>query len=190
MPPNDNRAVDGFGDRVFEFIEATDSRYWAVVFFFGLLAYMGLLIVEALSYSDAAQLFPLIVGVPLIGLIIVNIVLVLYGDRLGIESVDLFENIASLGPEEEDERRSVTEQYRREFEMILWIAASVALIWLVGHVAALVVFVFGFIYGYERNLKRAVAATAITFAFVYLLFISLLGANLASGVLPIGGVLP
>jgi hypothetical protein len=188
MSSNDNRAVDGLSDRVFMFIENTDGRYWAVTFFLGLIAYTGLLVVEALTYSDAAQLFPLLIGVPLLGLIVLDIGLVLFGDQIGIESVDLFEEIVSL--DEEGEMRSLVDQYRREFEMILWVGVSVALIWLLGHVIALSVFVFVFIYTYERNLKRAVLATAITFGFVYLLFIVLLEANLASGVLPVGGVLP
>lgn len=187
MSSNDNRAVDGLSDRIFVFIENTDGRYWAVAFFLGLIAYTGLLVIEALTYSDAAQLFPLIIGVPLLGLIVLDIVLVLYGDRIGIESDDLFEEAIFL--DDEGEAHNLADQYRREFEMVLWTAVSVALIWLVGHIIALGVFVFVFIYTYERDLKRAVLATAITFGFVYLLFIVLLEANLASGILSIGGVL-
>ncbi|MFW5919974.1 MAG: tripartite tricarboxylate transporter TctB family protein [Halanaeroarchaeum sp.] len=172
-------------ERAFGKIAAVDSRYWASLFFGLVLAYVVLLVVEAVGYSSNARLFPIVVGVPLAVLIVVQIVLLLFRERLGIESVDLFESIQQLDATEEPEEGSAVERNRREFEMILWSLASFGLIWLFGHLVALVAFVFGFIYVYERNLRRALIATAITFGFVYVLFVSILGASLWSGV--VGG---
>jgi hypothetical protein len=72
--------------------------------------------------------------------------------------------------------------------MVVLSILSFVLIWLVGHIVALLVFVFGFIYLYERNIKRALIATALTFGFIYLLFVTILSASLYEGVL--GGMLP
>lgn len=189
MPETDNRAIDHVGNRVFGFVERVDGRYWSTAFFVALFAYTLLLVVTALGYGSGAQLFPLVVGVPLLALIVAEIVILLFPDRLGFESTDLFESTQQL---EESEGRKATDQrrqYRREFEMSIWTILSVTAVWLFGHMIGLAVFVFGFIYAYERNAKRALIATVITFIFVYLLFNRLLGANLWEGLVPIGGAL-
>lgn len=189
MPETDNRAIDHVGNRVFGFVERVDGRYWSTAFFVALFAYTLLLVVTALGYGSGAQLFPLVVGIPLLALIVTEIVILLFQERLGFESVDLFESVQQLeGTEEKTTDRR--QQYRREFEMALWVTLSVAVVWLFGHMVGLVAFVFGFIYAYERSTRRALVATVITFVFVYLLFVSLLGANLWEGLIPIGGALP
>ena len=176
-------------DRAFQKITHINSRYWASLFFGLLFVYVALLVSEALGYSSAPRLFPLVIGVPLLLLIVVQVVLLLFQEQLGIESVDLFESIQQLeGTSEETDEETAVEQTRREFEMVVLSIVSFVLIWLVGHMVALLVFVFGFIYLYERNIKRALIATALTFGFIYLLFVTILGASLYEGVL--GGVLP
>lgn len=175
-------------ERVFRKISGVDGRYWAALFFGLILAYVALLVTEALGYSSDPRLFPLVVGVPLLVLIAGQIVLLVFGDRFGIESVDLFENIQELEGSDEGSDMDPVERTRREFEMVVWSLLSFGVIWLFGHLVALVVFVFGFIYVYERSLKRALLATAVTFGFVYLLFVYILGASLWSGVLE--GIVP
>lgn len=176
-------------ERAFRKIAAVDGRYWASLFFGLIFVYVALMVRQALDYASAPRLFPLVVGIPLLLLIVVQVVLLLFQEQLGIESVDLFESIQQFeGVTEERDEETATEQPRREFEMILLSVLSFVLIWLLGHVVALLVFVFGFIYLYERDLKRALIATALTFGFVYLLFVSILNASLYEGVL--GGMMP
>lgn len=176
-------------ERAFEKIAAVDSRYWASLFFGGVFAYVALLVMQAGGYSADPRLFPLLIGVPLLALIVGQVALLIFGDRLGIESVDLFESAHELTVEDErTEMEATIEQNRREAEMLVWALVSFGLIWLFGHIIALVVFVFGFIYAYERDLKRALLATAVTFGFIYLLFVSILGASLWEGILE--GMLP
>lgn len=176
-------------ERAFRKIADVDGRYWASLFFGLIFAYVALMVLEALDYASAPRLFPLVVGVPLLLLIVLQVVLLLFQERLGIESVDLFESIQQLeGVAEEDDEETAAERPRREFEMIILSLLSFVLIWLLGHVAALLAFVFGFIYLYERDLRRALIATALTFGFVYLLFVSILNASLYEGVL--GGMVP
>lgn len=176
-------------DRALRKIAAVDSRYWASLFFALIFAYVAILVSEALGYSSDPRLFPLLVGVPLLVLIVGQVVLLVFRDQLGIESVDLFETAYELNPDDDrTEAEATMQQNRREAEMLVWALVSFLLIWLLGHIVALLVFVFGFIYAYERSLKRAAIATAITFGFIYILFVSILGASLWEGIL--GGVLP
>jgi hypothetical protein len=175
-------------ERAFGKISGVDGRYWAALFFGLILLYVALLVVEALGYSSDPRLFPLVVGVPLLVLIAGQIVLLVFRDQLGIESVDLFESIQELEGSDDKHDMDPVERTRREFEMVVWSLISFGVIWLFGHLIALVIFVFGFIYVYERDLKRALLATAVTFGFVYLLFVYILGASLWSGML--GGMLP
>lgn len=181
--------MNSVADRAFQRITDVNSRYWASLFFGLLFVYVALLISEALGYSSAPRLFPMVIGVPLLLLIVVQVVLLLFQEQLGIESVDLFESIQQLEETTEgSDDEAAVERARREFEMIVLSILSFVLIWLVGHMVALVVFVFGFIYLYERNLTRALLATALTFGFIYLLFVVILGASLYEGAL--GGMLP
>ena len=175
-------------ERAFRKISGVNGRYWAALFFGLIFLYVALLVVEAQGYSSDPRLFPLVVGVPLLLLIVGQIVLLVFGEQLGIESVDLFESIQQLEGADEETEMDPLERSRREFEMIVWSLLSFGVIWLFGHLVALVVFVFGFIYVYERSLKRALLATAVTFGFVYLLFVYILGASLWSGVLE--GIVP
>lgn len=175
-------------ERAFRKIADVDGRYWASLFFGLLFVYVALMVLEALDYASAPRLFPLVIGVPLLLLIVVQVVLLLFQEQLGIESVDLFESIQQLEGVAEEDEETAAERPRRELEMIILSLLSFVLIWLLGHVAALLVFVFGFIYLYERDLRRALIATALTFGFVYLLFVSILNASLYRGIL--GGMVP
>lgn len=190
MSETSNRAAGRPGDRFLAFVQRVDGRYWTTVFFLGLFAYTLLLVITAMGYSGPAGLFPIAVGLPLLALIVVKVVVTLFADRLGIESIDLFEDIQSLeGDEEERDEADERLTYRRELETTLWVGFSVVSIWLLGHLLGLLVFVFGFVYAYERNLVRAGGATGVTFLFVYLLFRAILGANLYEGLLGVGGVI-
>lgn len=190
MSETNNRTAGGPGERLFRLIQGIEGRYWTTVFFLALFGYTLLLVVEALGYSGPARLFPLVVGVPLLGLIVVKVAVTLFGDRLGIRSVDLFEDIQDLDSgDEELDAAAERQQYRRELETALWVAFAIVTIALFGHLFGLVIFVFGFVYAYERDLLRAGVATAVTFLFVYILFKAILGASLHEGLLiSFGGV--
>lgn len=189
MSETNNRTAGGPGERLFTLVQRVEGRYWSTVFFLGLFGYTLLLVVEALGYSGPARLFPLVIGVPLLGLIVVKVVVTLFKERLGIQSIDLFEDIQEFEGDEELDAPAERQQYRRELETALWVAFAIVSIALFGHLFGLLVFVFGFVYAYERDLLRAGVATAVTFLFVYLLFKAILGASLHEGLLiSFGGV--
>lgn len=185
----DTCAAGGLGERLLRFVRRVDRRYWSAVFFGVMFAYTLLLVVKASAYSSAARLFPLAIGIPLLTLITIQVAMLLSGDRLDLERNDLFGSPEDLVEEEARADQTELQGYRKEFEMVGWTALALAVIWLLGHVLGLAVFVFGFVYRYERDPKRAVIVTVIAFAFVYLLFIHLLDANLWTGLLFRGGSL-
>lgn len=170
--------------RTFETLSEIDGRYWATVFFAGIFGYVLLQVLTALGYSPPARLFPILVGVPVLVMTAVKVLQLLAGDRLGIQVTDLFEDVGQM-EFEESETVTPAVRYRREFSMFLWTFALITLIWVIGILPALAVFVFVFIYAHERNLARAVAAMLVTYGFVYLLFIQLLGAVLYEGLVTI-----
>lgn len=173
-------------ERHFDFLTEIDTRYLKATFFAVIFSYTLLLVLEALGYSSDARLFPLVVGGPLLGLTALKLLQLLFEDRFRMDVTDLID-IGDMDAVADEENRDPALTYQRQFTMILWTAGVVALIWLFGHLIALAVFVFAFIYVYERSLRRAIVATALTYAFVHLLFIELLGASLWGGILVIGG---
>lgn len=177
-------------DRGFERLADVDGRYPATAFFLALLGYTLTLLFEARGYPADPRLFPVIVGVPLTLLLTAKILLLLLQDRIELQSVGLFEDLGELGVASIDGEDRRASRYRRELSMIGWIGALGALIYLVGNLLAIPVFIFTFILAYERDVVRAAFVSAVTFGFVYLLFVEILGASLWRGVLELGGLLP
>lgn len=179
--PVTRRAVDQVFDRLASF----DGRLWAGLFFGVLGLYTLALIYEATGYSSDARLFPLIVGVPFLGLVVVKLALLLLQDRLQISSKELFDFDEEFSQATGGDV-SPGLRYHREFVMILWLVGLSALLWAFGFLPALLVFIFTFVELYERKPVRAAAIAVGTYAFVYLFFIRLLGATIYGGAYPIG----
>lgn len=177
-------------DRGFERVAAVDGRYPAMAFFGALLVYTLALVVQAVGYSDAARLFPLIVGVPLVVMLVANLVLLALGDRIDLRLVGFFDAVGEIDAVAAASPVDDAERYRREFSMLVWVGALIGLTWLVGNLAAVAVFVATFVYVYERDLPRALLVAGLTFGFIYLLFVVVLDASLYRGVVPLGGLLP
>lgn len=168
-------------ERPFEALAEVDGRYQSAAFFLGVGAYVLMQVVTAAGYRPDVRLFPLVIGIPLLGLIAAKLVMLLLGDRFGFRMTDLFENVTQMEFDEIEDLPDAV-RYRREFEMVVWTAALLLLVWLVGIMPAIAVFIFTFIYFYERSLPRAVLATVLTYAFVYVLFIVVLDAVLYRGI--------
>lgn len=183
-----NPASKSATERAGQAIESIESRYWEALFFLVLLAYDLLLVYVATGYSEDPRLFPLLMGVPLAGLIIVRIAMLLLADRFDFDSGGMFESVTSdLDIEETEEGgqagSGTLEQYQSELATMGWIAGLLALVWAFGFQISVVVFVFTYVLYYERDLQRAVLATVVAFGLVYLLFIQLLSVPLYEGAL-------
>ena len=177
-------------DRGFERLADVDGRYPATAFFLALLGYTLALLLEARGYPADPRLFPMIVGVPLVLLLVIKILLLLLQDRFELQSVDLFEDLGVLDVGSTADEGERADRYRREVSMIFWIGALGVLIYLIGNLLAIPVFIFTFILAYERDVIRAALVSVVTFGFVYLLFVEILGASLWKGVTGLGGILP
>lgn len=177
-------------DRGFERLAEVDGRYPATAFFLAVLGYTLALLLEAQGYPADPRLFPMIVGVPLVLLLLAKILLLLFQDRFELQSVGLFEDLGVLDVASTGGEGTRASRYRRELSMIGWIGALGGLIYLVGNLLAIPVFIFTFILAYERKPVRAAFVAALTFGFVYLLFVEILGASLWRGVFELGGILP
>lgn len=177
-------------DGGFERLAAIEGRYLAITFFGVLLVYTLALVTQAVGYSEAARLFPLIVGIPLVVMLIANILLLALEERIDLRLVGFFDAMSEIDAVSAEAEVDQAERYRREFSMVLWIGALISLSWLFGNLVAVAVFVFAFVYAYERAPLRALFVTVLTFGFIYLLFVQVLGAILWRGVIPLGGLLP
>jgi len=179
----------GLVDRGFERLADIDPRFSAAAFFLALLGYTMALLLEARGYPADPRLFPMIVGLPLTLLLITKVLMLLLQDRVHVQSVGFFDDLDVMDVASDDGEPQRESRYRRELSMIIWIGGLGVLIYLIGNLLAIPVFIFTFILAYERDLVRAALVSAITFAFVYLLFAEVLGASLWRGVIELGGIL-
>lgn len=169
------------GSRVADRLRDTGPRHWEALFLGSIFAYVLVLVITARGYAPDPRLFPLLIGVPLLGLILLRVTMLL-SDRFDVAAVGMFDQVtADLDDVDEDhDDGSVDDviRYRRQVESIVWLCSLVALIWALGFQIGLVIFVFTFVYTYERDVVRAAGATVAAYAIVYLLFVRLLSVQL------------
>lgn len=174
-------------------VSQVSFNQWKTVFFGVLFAYTALLVFESLGYSADARLFPLIIGVSLLGMLLVNIVLIHYPTQFSSESGGLFDSISEeIKPDqtnEETEEPTAVVRIYREITMVLWIFGVFVLIWLIGFLNAFAVFIFSFIYVYEEDLIRAGGVSLLSLLFMYALFVELLSLPIWEGILLSGFVI-
>ena len=152
-------------------------RVREAVFVLFLGVYVSVIVFTAIDYSQRARRFPLVIGVPLLGLILLKAVLLLGGDRLSLPTTGLVSDMIDLETGGDDEVDAPTRR-RREVEVVAWIGLLVGIIWGTGFQVGSVLFVIAFVYRYQRDIKRALLVAGITYAVIYLLFIQLLNRRL------------
>lgn len=136
---------------------------WRTLGYYGLVvAYACWQLVAARGYRPDAQLMPTVVGASVLGLVALRGVAAALADgegglagRLGAPTAD----------EPTDTRRAVV--------AFGWLGALVALLYGVGLLPALGLFVFGFV-AVHRGYRTAAVAAVATLLFVYLLFVVVL----------------
>lgn len=178
-------------DRAFDRLVDVDSRVWPGIYFGSIGLYTLAVVIEATGYSESARLFPLVIGVPFLGMIVLKLALIALEDRELFASSELFDFEdrfdVVVGAEVEPRIR-----IQREATMMLWLAGLSLFLWAFGFILTLIVFLFVFVYVYERGLLRAIVASLVTVGFVYFFFIRLLGATVYTGAVTLGlpGPLP
>ena len=76
--------------------------------------------------------------------------------------------------ESEDDEVERPTRIEREARTIAWVFGLLTVVFLLGFLAALTIFVFAFVYYYERDLKLAASVTLLNFAVSYVLFVVIL----------------
>ena len=180
--------MNGVIESVSQQISRISQDIWKTVFFGMLFAYTAVLVFASLGYTAAARLFPLIIGLPLLGMLLMNILLIHNPTKYTIRFGGLFDDISDEAMSEQMSNgdaggSDVATRIHREITMGLWILSVLVLIWLFGFLNAFLVFIFLFVYFYEGSLIRAGTVTVLSLIFIYALFIELLALPLPEGAL-------
>jgi len=147
---------------------------------------LGFLIL-ALDYQPRARLVPLIIAVPTLLLTLFQFLIdaiPAVGRRFSFfQEYDLFGIDAGRAAEPSEETRPPGNVFRRELSFASWLLLLVALIYFIGYLAAIPLFMILFMR--LRSSERwliTLSITAVTWAFVYFVFIVIMGAPLHEGV--------
>jgi hypothetical protein len=153
----------------------------AISLFFFLLACFA--VYSAFDFSFEARMMPLIVGIPTLALatvvLLMEIVAQWRGQSMQAEgSMDGSRLGKDLSPKE---RRAMA---RTEGAMILWLGGLVALIWSLGILWSIPVFLVLFLWLHARESWRLIVPISLgTWGAVYLLFVQILDMELYQGLI-------
>jgi len=148
--------------------------------------YVLTLAVLCFSYTAESRLFPLLVIVPTIVLLALRFVSIgnpelskILEPEAGLLDIEKVQRFASK--EEKHENR---ENGWQEFAVILWVVGLLLLTFLVGIMPAIAVFIFFFVkFHGKRKIVTAAVYTAVTWIFVYVIFVVVLQTRLYGGIL-------
>jgi len=147
-------------------------------FLFYLILLIGLAaaFVTTVGYPSRARLFPILV-ITLCGVFVLWALVKMLIARHKASSPDEYrqKNEKTLKPAEGYRRQSIF--------AFAWIGAFVLLIWLLGFVVGLPIFVFAYIKTYEESWRWTIILTIIMFLIAYLVFAILLRIPLYEGLL-------
>lgn len=146
------------------------------LFYLILLIGLAAAFVTTLGYPSRARLFPIIV-ISFCGVFVLWALVKMFIARHKASSLDEYmqKNEETLKPDE---------GYRRQFFFAFaWIGAFILLLWLLGFVVGLPIFVFAYIKTYEESWRLAIISTIIMFLIVYVVFAVLLKIPLYEGLL-------
>ena len=147
-------------------------------FLFYLILLIGLAaaFVTTLGYPSRARLFPIIV-ISLCGGFVLWALVKMFIALNKALSLKEYRQKNEKAPEPD-------EGYRRQFFFAFaWIGAFILLVWLLGFVVGLPLFVFAYIKTYEEGWRWAIISTIIMFLIVYVVFAVLLKIPLYEGLL-------
>ena len=189
--PTETNRSDGSddGEGLFPSISPTAFK---LGFYLFLILWLAFMMYQAYNFDEFEDvLFPLLLGVPLLILLVIQIAIVRFprlaeralpdsevsGD--GEEDGGIAGRVAETTAEELGMSKREKELY--EIRMIAWVTVLPFMMYYVGMGWTLIVYVFAFTYAFVGDLKRAVGMTVGVTAFVYLLFIEMLSMIIWTG---------
>lgn len=155
-------------------------------FYLFLLIWMGYIVSEASTYSRIENyFFPILIGVPVIMLIMIQFVIIKYPwiidrvkpDQPGKDS-DMFEAVEDLT----ESPRTKVQEYKYEIVMIGWVILLPVMSYYLGMGFTTLIYTFSLTLYLTRDLRTSVLVTAAVVMFVWILFIEILGMIIWDGV--------
>lgn len=173
--------------------EESESRLYPLssvtmntLFYVGLFAWAGIMLVSALEWGWQDKLFPLtFTGIALL-LIVIHLIVLHFGDRLRQFLPDTAETGSDqLGFDETGETEARTGRVRERYEliMIVWVIALPVCLYVIGFLYTIPLYTAAFIWYFNEDPRTATMAAIVATAVVYGLFIEILGIRLPSGLL-------
>lgn len=172
-------------------LESVSSRIWSLLFYGVATLWVLGLLVQSLPWNWDNKFFPLMVGVP----VILMLLLQMASDQFP----SVFARLKPAALEEADDddlsteferaktsnvsERSVQEQQRWELYMLGWVTALPVLMYFVGFAWMIPIYTFALGWFFMRDVKIAVGLAFGVSLFIYLLFIVLLEVSLWEGAL-------
>ena len=144
-------------------------------------------LVLSLDYRPRARLVPVIIAVPTLLLTLLQLLIDMIpavGRRFSfLQDYDLFGIDTSRAAEPSEESRPSSSIYRRELNFAAWLLLLMALIYFLGYLVAIPLFLISFMrLRSSESWRMTLSITAVTWTFVYVVFIVVMGAPLHEGV--------
>lgn len=144
-------------------------------------------LVLSLDYQPRARLVPLIIAVPTLLLTLLQLLIDMVpavARRFSfLLEYDLFGIDTRRAAEPSEETGSSSAVYRRELNFAAWLLLLMALIYFLGYLVAIPLFLILFLrLRSSESWPMTLSITAVTWAFVYVVFIVVMGAPLHEGV--------
>lgn len=173
---------------------AVPSHWFKLGFFLFLFVWLSYLLYEATTWQGFEDYLFVYILAPIIYVLLVyRALLLLAPERVlsladELEFLDRFRAQESVGEDIDAEvdshgRESKAEQEKYAIYMLLWITALPFAIFLFGMAWVLPVYIFGFVWFFTGDMKRAALVTVIAVVFIYVLFIEILNMLLWTGYL-------
>lgn len=160
-------------------------------FYLLLLLWLAYLLYRTLAFEQFEDLFfPLLLGVPLALLLLIQIVITRFPQlaerampESELSSADEDDGIAGRVAEATAEELGISKRQKEKYEirMIAWVTVLPFMMYYIGMGWTLLIYVFVFTYSFVGDLKKAVGMTIGVTAFVYVLFIELLNMIIWTG---------
>lgn len=157
--------------------------------FFTLAVFVLVLVflVLSLDYQPRARLVPLIIAVPTLLLTLLQLLIDMVpavGRRFSfLQEYDLFGIETGRAAEPSEKTGPTSNVFRRELHFASWLLLLMALIYFLGYLVAIPLFLVLFLrLRSSESWTITLSITAVTWAFVYVVFIVVMGAPLHEGV--------
>lgn len=156
------------------------------LFYLGLFAWAGVMLIRALDWGWQDKLFPLAFTGAALLLITVHLVVLHFGDRIQRLLPDTAETGSDqMRFEETGDTKARTGSTRERYELVMlaWVITLPISLYVIGFLYTIPLYTIAFIWYFNRDLRTAVLAAIVATVVVYGLFIEILGIRLPSGLL-------